>query len=199
MSTWNEIIAANPAHSENYAARWKNMESEGKDIHGEARVIDALVPRNARILDAGCGTGRLGGYLVDRGHTVVGTDIDPVLIEHAKTDHPGGEWHVGDLSADAIPEGDFEVAVSAGNVMGFLAEDGREPALRNIFNSLRSGGRLIVGFGAGRGWTFDDFLATAEQVGFTVDYRFASWDLKKFTASSSFLVAFLTRPDGMLL
>lgn len=144
------------------------MESQGQDIDGEARLIDAVAERESRILDAGCGTGRVGGYLLRRGHTVVGTDVDPVLIGHAIADYPEGAWYVGDLSEDEIVEGDFDLAVSAGNVMGFLAEDGRAAALKNILRSLRPGGRLIVGFGAGRGWTFEDFFATAAAAGFTL-------------------------------
>ncbi|AWB81923.1 SAM-dependent methyltransferase [Corynebacterium yudongzhengii] len=193
MTTWKEVTTANPAHSENYARRWKIMESQGQDIHGEARLIDAMVERGSRILDAGCGTGRLGGYLAARGHTVVGTDLDPVLIEHAVTDHPTATWYVGDLSEEPIPEAEFDLAVSAGNVMGFLADDGRTPALQHIFDALKRGGRFVVGFGAGRGWGFDDFLTTARDVGFRIDHTFSSWDLKPFNEDSTFLVAVLTR------
>lgn len=201
MPTWKEVTTANPAHSENYARKWKILESQGQDIHGEARLVDAMAERGSRILDAGCGTGRLGGYLIEQGHTVVGTDIDPVLIRHAETDHPNGTWHVGDLSADRIPEEDFDIVVSAGNVMGFLAEDGREFALRNIHDSLRTSGRFVTGFGAGRGWEFPDFLATAEKVGFKLEHRFGGWDISPFTESSTFLVAVFTKPGlgGSLL
>ena len=188
MATWKEVTEQNPSHSENYARRWKIMESQGQDIHGEARLVDAIVERESRILDAGCGTGRLGGYLLAAGHTVVGTDLDPVLIGHAEKDHPEGKWYVGDLSHDEIPEGDFDVAVSAGNVMGFLAPEGRETALRNIHAAVKPGGRFIVGFGSGRGWDFEDFIAAAEKVGFVVDYRFGGWDLSPFNDSSTFLV-----------
>ena len=57
------MLQANPNHSEMYAQRWRNFVAEGKDIDGEARLIDAMSSRAARILDAGCGTGRVGGYL----------------------------------------------------------------------------------------------------------------------------------------
>lgn len=194
MATWKEVTEQNPAHSENYARRWKIMQSQGQDIHGEARLVNALAERGSRILDAGCGTGRLSGYLLDAGHTVVGTDLDPILIGHARHDHPTGTWYVGDLSTDPIPEADFDLAVSAGNVMGFLAPEGRENALRHIHDALKPGGRFIVGFGAGRGWEFDDFLTTADTVGFTLDYRFSGWDLAPYTTSATFLVALFTRP-----
>lgn len=199
MPTWKEVTAVNPAHSENFARKWKMLAAQGKDIHGEARLADAMVERGSRILDAGCGTGRLGGELVGRGHTVVGVDVDPILISHAEHDFPDGQWVVGDLSEDEIPEGDFDLAVSAGNVMTFLAVDGREAALRNIYNSLHSDGRFVVGFGEGRGWAFDDFLTLAKEVGFRVDFLFSSWDMKVFKESSTFLVAVLTRPGADLL
>ena len=110
--TWSEIVAADPGHSRRYAERWANFAAQGRDIDGEARLIDAMAPRGGRILDAGCGQGRLGGYLAGRGHRVVGVDIDPYLISVARDVQPGGTWKVGDLAnlaevlaaADADPK-----------------------------------------------------------------------------------------------
>src|SRR5699024_12224245 len=45
----------------------------------------SLVPRRARVLDAGCGSGRHGGYLAEAGHQVVGVDGDPELIDRKST------------------------------------------------------------------------------------------------------------------
>jgi len=125
MPTWNEIVKNNPAHSINYANRWQMLAEQGHDIVGEARLIDAMAQRESRILDAGCGQGRLTGFLTERGHTVVGFDVDPVLIDIAKEANPDANFYVGDLSTDKIPESDFDLIVSAGNVMGFLAPEGR--------------------------------------------------------------------------
>lgn len=193
MPTWKEITANNPSHSENYARRWRNLVAEGEDIYGEARLIDAMAPRGARILDAGCGTGRIGGYLSERGHDVLGTDLDPVLIGYAKQDYPKARWVVGDLSTDPIPEDNFDLIVSAGNVMGFLAEEGRQPALENLHRALAPRGRAVIGFGAGRGWDFGNFLATARAAGFELENAYESWELHPFVAESQFLVAVFTR------
>src|SRR5699024_12376296 len=103
--------------------------------------------------------------------------IDPVLISHARELYPDAAWAVGDLSVDEIPGGGFDLAVSTGNVMGFLAPDGRLPALSNIARALKPGGRFVVGFGAGRGWGFDDFMATAREAGLEPENAFESWDL----------------------
>ena len=85
-STWTRTIAADPEHSHRYAARWRRLAAEGHDLDGEARMLDAMTGRGSRILDAGCGTGRVGGHLATRGHTVVGVDVDPALIDYAEAD-----------------------------------------------------------------------------------------------------------------
>ncbi|MCQ9332536.1 class I SAM-dependent methyltransferase [Corynebacterium phoceense] len=199
MPTWKEVTAANPAHSHNFARKWKMLEAQGQDIHGESRLIDAMAERGSRVLDAGCGTGRLGGRLAALGHDVLGVDVDPILIEHAVHDFPEGDWRVGDLSEDAIEEHNFDIAVAAGNVVGFFAPEGREAAYRNIFNALKPGGRFVVALGAGRGWEFDDMIALAEAVGFVTDYTFSSWDLKPFGPNSTFLVVVFRRPNASSL
>ncbi|KQB85634.1 class I SAM-dependent methyltransferase [Corynebacterium oculi] len=192
MHTWTEILARNPQHSQQYAERWRRIAASGKDIFGEARLIDALVPRQARILDAGCGTGRIGGWLARRGHRVHGVDLDPVLIDYARQDYPEATWEVGDIGVDPLPREEYDVVVCAGNVMGFIAPKQREAAVRNIAQALAPGGRAAVGFGAGRGWEFPDFLDTCRGAGLAVEQRYSTWDLRPFTEDSEFLVALLT-------
>ena len=59
-----------------YAARFAREYAEGADLEGEARFVDVLAPRGARVLDAGCGTGRIAAALHRMGHTSVGADRD---------------------------------------------------------------------------------------------------------------------------
>lgn len=191
------IIAADPGHSHRYAERFRLLESKGEDIFGEARLVDAMVQRRARVLDAGCGAGRLGGYLARQGHTVVGVDLDPVLIEAAQEDFPGPAWLVGDLAELDLPARDlaqpFDGIVCAGNVMTFLHPDTRADVLRRFGVHLTPEGRAIVGFGAGRGYSFDAYAADVAEAGLRIDARFSSWDLHRFTGQSDFLVSILSR------
>ena len=195
LSKWSRIIAADPDHFCRYIERFKMMEAAGHDLYGEARTVDAMVERNSRILDAGCGPGRLGGRLFELGHRVVGVDVDPALIAAAEEDHPGPLWLVGDLAeldlpAKGISEG-FDVIVSAGNVMGFLAPSTRGEVLRRFAAHLAPNGRVIVGFGAGRGYEFAEFFADAEEAGLELDLALSTWNLHPFKADSDFLVAVL--------
>lgn len=206
---WERIIAENPDHSRWYIRRFRDMAARGDDIVGEARLIDAMVPRGARILDAGCGPGRVGGYLHAVGHDVVGVDVDPALIAAAEQDYPGPRWlaanladlAVADLTSTNAPatlgrrrsDSGFDAIVCAGNVMTFLAPSTRRDVLRGFERHLRVDGRAIIGFGAGRGYAYDDFFDDADAVGLSQDVLLSTWDVRPFTAASSFLVAVLRR------
>lgn len=201
ITRWEARTTADPNHSHWYAERFRRMAAEGADLAGEARFVDAMVPRGARILDAGCGPGRVGSRLHALGHTVVGVDVDPVLIEAARADHPGPDWRVGDvaeldLPAQGVTE-PFDIVVCAGNVMTFLADGTEAEVLRRLRAHTRPDGRVVIGFGAGRGYPFDRFFADAEAAGLHRDLALATWDLRPFTPSSDFLVAVLSVPDAV--
>ncbi|MEV4296059.1 class I SAM-dependent methyltransferase [Microbispora rosea] len=135
-SIWMRKVAADPDHSTWFIERFRAMARAGDDLAGEARLVDAMVPRRARILDAGCGTGRVGGALAEAGHDVIGVDVDPALIEAAEQDHAGPRWVVGDLAElDLAAQGvatPFDPLVCAGNVMKFLALSTRREVLRRL-------------------------------------------------------------------
>lgn len=194
-SLWARKVEQNPDHSHWYVQRFRSMAAAGADLHGEARLVDAMVERGSHILDAGCGPGRVGGELAQRGHQVVGVDVDPVLIEAAEADHPGPTWVVQDLAeldlhGTAEP---FDVIVAAGNVMTFLAPSTRPEVLRRLGGHLAPAGRIVLGFGAGRGYAFEEFFTDAEQAQLAIELRLATWDLRPWTPQADFLVAVLAR------
>lgn len=195
QSLWMQKVAADPGHSQWYIERFRAMARAGDDLAGEARFVDAMAPRGARILDAGCGPGRLGGYLAAAGHHVVGVDVDAALIEAAEQDHPGPRWLVGDLAELDLPARGiaepFDVIVSAGNVMTFLAPSTRRRVLGRLRAHLKAGGRAAIGFGAGRDYGFAEFLDDAAAAGLEPDLLLSAWDLRPFTDDSDFLVAVL--------
>jgi SAM-dependent methyltransferase len=191
---WLQQVRENPGHSAWYIERFRSMAAAGDDLAGEARLIDAMVDRGARILDAGCGPGRVGAFLAAAGHEVVGVDIDPELIAAAEADHPGPTWLVDDLAtldlpARGIAHG-FDAIVCAGNVMTFLAPSTRGQVLERLGAHLRNRGRVVVGFGTGRGYPVEDFLTDADAAGLTPDLLLSTWDLRPFN-DDDFLVAIL--------
>lgn len=194
-NVWLAALRANPDHARNYARRWSSLVAEGRDIYGEARLTDAMAERGSNILDAGCGTGRIGGWLAERGHQVVGVDLDATLIEVARRDWPQADWQVQNLAELSLLDesgnpAEFDLVVAAGNVLTFLSVDERLPALARLREHLATDGRIVVGFGAGRGYDFDEFEADAGRAGLVLEQRYSTWTLRP--PASDFLVAVLS-------
>lgn len=196
QNRWIALTERNPGHSNWYIERFRTMAANGDDLDGEARFIDAMAPRHAWILDAGCGPGRVGGYLARAGHHVVGVDIDPILIAAAQDDHHGATWLVDDLAELDLPAAGitepFDIIVSAGNVLTFLDPDTRRPVLERLAAHLHPAGRVVTGFGSERDYPFDEFLSDVQQAGLVADLLLASWDLRPFRSDADFLVAVLS-------
>jgi 2-polyprenyl-3-methyl-5-hydroxy-6-metoxy-1,4-benzoquinol methylase len=186
-----------PGHSQRYTERFRQMAAQGKDLAGEARLVDAMLSRGARVLDAGCGPGRVGADLAARGHTVVGVDADPELIAAAEADHPGPRWLVADLSElDLAAQGEpllFDAAVLAGNVMPYVAP-GTEPlVLARVAAHVRSDGIVVIGFSVDRRYPLHTLDAHAQATGLNLESRFATWDLRPFQPAGDYAVTVFRR------
>ncbi len=183
-------------HSQWYIERFRRLAADGADLAGEARFVDALVPPGSRLLDAGCGTGRVAAELHRRGHDVVGVDVDPVLVAACEADHPGPSWVCQDLTElDLLGDGgSFDAALIAGNVLTFVAPGTEALVLQRVAAHLAPDGRLAVGFGLDRGYALADFDRHCTEAGLTLELRLATWDVRPFTAGSDFAVTLL-RPS----
>jgi SAM-dependent methyltransferase len=192
------VTAHGAGHAQWYIERFRRMAAEGMDLDGEARLLDAMLARRSRVLDAGCGPGRVGAELALRGHVVVGVDADRELIDAAKADHPGPTWLVGDLAeldlAGAGETEPFDAAVVAGNVMPFVAPGTEPVVLARIAAHLRDDGLLVVGFGVDRGYALAEFDAHTAAAGLVLEHRFATWDLRPWRQDAPFAVTVLRRP-----
>lgn len=181
-------------HSAWYIDRFRRLAAAGDDLDGEARFVDAMLPRGARVLDAGCGPGRVGAALHTRGHTVVGVDVDAALIEAAQTDHPGPRWLVADLASLDLAEEPFDVAVLAGNVLVFVAPGSERAVLERVATHVRPDGAVVAGFATDREYRVADLDRDADAVGLAVEHRFATWDLRPWRPDAGWAVTVLRKP-----
>lgn len=199
--SWVEWVREDPTRSSWYIDRMRGLAAAGDDLGGEARLVNALVAPGARLLDAGCGPGRVTAALAALGHTVVGVDVDPKLVDAAREDHPELTFVVGDLTAlsldvlgdDSVAAEPFDGAVCVGNVLPFLGPGRQRSGLESLARCVRDGGRLAVGFQTTRGYSADALLADADAAGWRLDVRLSTWDLLSPDHDLDFIVAVFTR------
>lgn len=188
-SRWEDV--AGQGTGRDYAARFDALAAQGRDLHGEADFVEELADPGSRILDAGCGTGRVGIELARRGHDVVGVDLDASMLAVARERAPTVPWLEEDLSTldprDVAPGAD--VVVAAGNVVPLLAAGTESRAIANLAACLVPGGALVVGFGLDAAHlpldeapvTLADHDAWCAAAGLVVEDRFATWDRDPYT------------------
>lgn len=179
-------------HSQWYIERFRTMATDGADLGGEARLVDAMVAPGSRVLDAGCGTGRVAAVLHERGHTVVGVDADAELVAAARADHPGPRFEVADLSELDLGL-TFDAAVLAGNVMVFVAPGTETEVLRRVAAHVAAEGFVVAGFHVNRHLALADFDRYVTDAGLRVEHRFATWDLRAWHDDADFAVSVLRR------
>lgn len=169
---------------EDYDARWKRLAASGASVHGEADLIEALLREGGgtRVLDAGCGTGRVAIELAARGFDVVGLDADPTMLETARAKAPRLRWIEADLvDTDGHLDETFDVVALPGNVMIFLERGTEAAVVAALARRLAPGGLLVAGFQLGTGRLtldrYDEITATA---GLELVDRWATWDRQPY-------------------
>jgi SAM-dependent methyltransferase len=104
----------------------------------------------ARVLEVGCGPGRMSIRLARRyGLEVTGLDLDPAMIERARAnagragtgDELGPSFLVGDVASLPFPDGSFDLVVSTLSMHHWA--DGAA-SLAEIGRVLRPGARALV-------------------------------------------------------
>lgn len=190
MSRWSELTGGTGGarYAERFAERFAELAKSGKDMHGEARFCASRAVEGSRVLDAGCGTGRVAVWLHERGYEVVGVDLDESMLAQARKAAPGVPWIAADLAeldlAGLALEGDFDLVVAAGNVIPLLAEGTEAEAVARLAAALRPEGLLVAGFGLDAAHlplpeatvTLADYDAWCEAAGLRFQQRFATWE-----------------------
>lgn len=136
--------------AENYAELVRTTGSEAVLDLAMLEDFAGRVPGRARVLDAGCGPGRLTRYLSDRGVDAFGTDLSPAMVRVARRLHPDLDFAVG--SIDAL---DVE-SHSLSGVLAWYSIIHTPPAhlpivLSELMRVLEPGGWLVTGHQSGWG------------------------------------------------
>jgi SAM-dependent methyltransferase len=122
----------------------------GPFVRRVAADVATVVPNGARVLEVGCGPGRLSVRLAGQhGLDVTGLDLDPAMIQRARANaNRAGDglarrpsFLVGDVASLAFADASFDLVVSTLSMHHWA-----DPAagLAEVGRVLRPGGRALV-------------------------------------------------------
>lgn len=149
MSLWERIATQTngDAYATAYAERFRAMAAAGQDVHGEAGLVTGLAgPPPARVLDAGCGTGRIATHLAGLGYDVVGVDVDDSMLRVAQEEAPSLDWRVVDLATMDLGR-IFDLVLVAGNVIPLLEPATLDAVAGRLAAHTADDGLVVCGFG----------------------------------------------------
>jgi SAM-dependent methyltransferase len=142
--------------ADSYADHFRSTEPE-EPI--DLAVIDhftSLLPGDRRVLDAGCGAGRLMPYLAALGCQVEGVDLSPGMVRRAQQDHPTFTTQIASLTRLPHPDGTFDGWFSWYSTIHSPDRD-LPPIFGEAARVLRTGGLLLLAFQSG-----DEILDVSE-------------------------------------
>lgn len=159
-----------------YDAVFEARAAAGENVHGEADAVMRLHPHlPLRVLDAGCGTGRVALELARRGVKTVGVDLDQKLLTRAQKRSPDLVWHLADLATLDL-DAQFDIIILAGNVILFLEPDTEAKVVANMARHLATDGLLVCGFQLGFNHVgLPHYDALAQAAGLTLVDRWSTW------------------------
>jgi len=105
----------------------------------------AYVRHGSKILDLGCGNGRLARLLTDKDVDYFGVDHNSALLEKARAAHPSARFELMDMAdLSALPEGGFDMVFNIAAFHHLPGKKIRRHATLEIHRILKDDGVLIL-------------------------------------------------------
>ena len=116
----------------------------------DVRLLDDLIgrlPENAKVLDAGCGSGMPVARILSERFNVTGVDFSKAQIELARKTVPGATFICRDMTELEFPDDTFDAICSYYAIIHIPREEHR-PLLVNFRRMLKPGGYALLCLGA---------------------------------------------------
>lgn len=146
VSTYDLGDAHSLAHAwESVAADWIEWaRAPGHDSYWRYHrdlFLDLLPPPPLKLLDMGCGEGRLPRDLKALGYDVSGVDFSPTMVAAAIEMDPRGSYRVADAGATGCADASFDAVVA---FLSLHDVDDLDGAIGEVARVLRPDGRLCM-------------------------------------------------------
>jgi SAM-dependent methyltransferase len=130
---------------------WSRSRYVGYYSHRQLRPVEiVLLTRFAedfagRVVELGCGAGRVTGYLAETAREVHGIDLSPPMLAAARARFPQANFIEGDIrDLSPFESGSVDVVFGTCNILDVFEDDERRLTLQEIRRALRPGGLLVM-------------------------------------------------------
>lgn len=130
MNGWND---------DTISSGYVNMFAEVSDMAIPAIV--SSIQNTGRTLDLCCGQGNVTEALARAGHSVIGADFSPKMLEHAAQRLPAGEFIEADAQNLPFEDSTFDNVVCS---FGLMHVPDQPKALAEINRVLKSNGKFVM-------------------------------------------------------
>ena len=137
-------------HSADMVAGYDAQMQGSPLARADVAVCDRVFARPGRLVDLGCGTGRLAAHFAGRGFACTGVDLSPEMLDRARAnaDRAGVavEWVAANLVDLALlADGSFDYAACLFSTLGMVCGPAnRAAAVASTYRVLAPGGRLVL-------------------------------------------------------
>jgi SAM-dependent methyltransferase len=137
-------------HSSEMAAGYDAQMAASPLAAFDVRYCEEWFPCPGRLIDLGCGTGRLAIHFARKGYDCVGVDLSDTMLAQAKVNADAAgvrvEWRPGNLVEFAdVPDASFDFAACLFSTLGMVrGEAERRCVVANTHRVLRPGGRFVL-------------------------------------------------------
>ncbi|MBN1764278.1 MAG: class I SAM-dependent methyltransferase [Sedimentisphaerales bacterium] len=125
---------------------WNRVASKKEFAHPfDSKHFQSLVPSDGRILDYGCGYGRIGDQLLGSGYKeIFGIDVSEKMIEQASRRYPQIEFTLLNDNILRYEDEYFDAVVLFAVLTCVPGDVAQQEIIRDIYRVLRFGGILYV-------------------------------------------------------
>jgi SAM-dependent methyltransferase len=129
-----------------WTKRWDDIPAdhpmENIDVYPLKYAELTLVSAQGKILEAGCGAGRVLRYYADKGRDIIGIDFIKGAIDKLKEKDGTLKVEVGDISRLRFADAFFDYVLAFG--LYHNLENNLEAAIKETFRVLRPGGKVCA-------------------------------------------------------
>lgn len=153
---WNYL------HAAEMVAGYDEQMRSSPLARADVAFCERAFPTPGKLLDLGCGTGRLGLHFAARGYDCTGVDLSEEMLAQARANTKAAglkvQWVKGNLvELTKLPEQSFDFAACLFSTLGMVrGAESRAKVLANAHRLLKPGGRFVLHahnrFFRGLGW-----------------------------------------------